>query len=203
MTYFIKELKKVTGNTPLEVHCHDDFGLGTANTLAALNGGANVLSTSMNGVGERCGNAATEEVLMALLVFYNIDFGMKYEKLYELSKTVQELTGISPAPYKAIVGENLFKIEFLETITEAEKDPLGSCVGAYIPSLVGQRRQLVLGRNSTEETIRYKLKELGIKVEERDVPAILKRVLETAEEKRTWIRDNEFKAMIAQMRADR
>jgi len=92
----------------LGVHCHDDFGLATTNTITAVKNGANVADVTVNGLGERAGNAAIEEVATALKFLYNYDISIDFKKILGLSRHVEKLTGIGIARNKAIVGENAF-----------------------------------------------------------------------------------------------
>jgi len=96
---------------PIEIHCHEDFGLGVANTIAALANGASVAHVTVSATGERAGNVPLEDTVMALRTLYNLDVGIKTEKLYELSKLVQNLAGFQLPPNLPIVGDSLYYIE--------------------------------------------------------------------------------------------
>jgi len=96
---------------PIEIHCHEDFGLGVANTIAALANGASVAHVTVTGTGERAGNVPLEDTVMALHCLYGVDTGIKTEKFYELSKLVQELAGFQVPPNRPIVGDWLYRIE--------------------------------------------------------------------------------------------
>src|SRR6202035_5960469 len=98
----IERLKK-----PVEIHCHQDFGLGVANTIAALAAGASVAQTTITGIGERAGNVPMEDVVMALLCLYGIDVGIKTEKFCEVSRFVLDLARVSVPPNRPIVGDKL------------------------------------------------------------------------------------------------
>src|SRR5208282_3439874 len=108
--YLIRMLRKWT-RLPIAVHCHNDFGLATANALACLSAGASIVNITVNGIGERCGLTSLEEVAVALRILYNIDVGIKYEKLCELSKLVETATGPLISKLKPIVGERAFAWE--------------------------------------------------------------------------------------------
>lgn len=190
--YLIREMRKAV-SVPIEVHFHDDFGLATANTLAAVTAGAQILSTTINGIGERSGNAATEEVLLALLILYGIDLKMKYEKLYELSRIVQKLTNVYVHPYKAIVGENVFTHEAAVPIAIHEF-PLVS--EAYLPEVVGHTRRIVLGKKSGKDVIKLKLKELGMSATDIQITEILNRVKRKSEWKKASITTEEFRKIV-------
>jgi len=170
--YLVREMKKIVKNIPIEIHCHDDFGLATACTLAGAEEGAEFLSTTINGIGERSGNAATEEVLVALKILYGIDIGVKLEKLVEVSRLVENLSGIKLHQHKSIVGKNSFAHESGMVVAGVLKMPF---VGeAYNPEIVGQKRKILIGKKSGTQSINAKLKELNINIDSRE---ILKNIL--------------------------
>src|SRR5262249_29508010 len=111
-----------------------DFGLATANTIAAVLAGAEGVSTSVGGVGPRAGNAATEEVALALKVLYGIEAGLRLDRLAELGRTVEECTGYHQAPHKAGAGRNLLELSDIAKIG-SDENPLVS--QPYLPELVG------------------------------------------------------------------
>jgi isopropylmalate/homocitrate/citramalate synthase len=192
--FLIRKIRGLT-NLPIEIHCHDDFGLATANTITAAAAGANVLSTTMNGMGERSGNAPTEEVAVALLLLYGLDLGLRYEKFYEASRLVQELTGVKLQPHKSVVGENAFTFESgagLEGF--AKGDPFIS--ETYLPEVVGQRFRVLLGKKSGKYSIQMKLKELSLDVPEEKVAALLTQVKEQSERTKQPVSDEDFRAMV-------
>ncbi len=106
---FYKKLGEL--DKPLSVHCHNDFGLAVANTLSAIRAGANQAHVTVNGIGERAGNASLEETIVALHSLYNIKTDINTEMLYDVSRTVSRVTGLFLQPNKAIVGENAFAHE--------------------------------------------------------------------------------------------
>src|SRR5438132_237715 len=102
----IDRLKK-----PVEIHCHQDFGLGVANTISALSAGASVAQTTITGLGERAGNVPMEDVVMSLLCLYGIDLGVRTEKFCDVSRFVLELAEVSVPPKRPIVGDKLYYME--------------------------------------------------------------------------------------------
>ncbi|MDD1736330.1 MAG: 2-isopropylmalate synthase, partial [Methanothrix sp.] len=96
---------------PISIHCHNDFGMATANTVAALRAGAAQAHVTVNGIGERAGNASLEEVVMTLESLYKVNTGIKCQDIYQLSRLVSRMTGLPMGPNKAIVGENAFTHE--------------------------------------------------------------------------------------------
>ncbi|HWQ54135.1 MAG TPA: hypothetical protein VN442_10660 [Bryobacteraceae bacterium] len=102
---------KARFNKPIEIHCHEDFGLGVANTISALANGASVAHVTVSAIGERAGNVPLEDTVMALRTMYGVDMGIKTEVLYELSKLVQKLAEIQLPPNRPLVGDALYNIE--------------------------------------------------------------------------------------------
>ena len=173
MYYLISELKKEIEN--ISVHCHNDFGLAVANSLAAIEAGVIQCHVTINGLGERGGNAALEEVVMALHSIYGIKTKIKTELLYNISKLVERLTEIKVQPNKAIVGDNAFAHEsgihahgVLAHALTYEPIP---------PELVGQKRRIILGKHTGTHAIEAKLKELGYKdIDKEKFKEIVKRI---------------------------
>ncbi len=198
INYLIKKIRSLT-SLPIEIHCHDDFGLATANALIAVAAGANVLSTTMNGMGERSGNASTEEVAAALLTLYNLNLGLKYEKLYETSRLVQELTGVRLQPHKAVVGLNSFAFESGAGSEGLMKGPFLS--ETYLPEVVGQKVRLLLGKKSGKYSIQMKLKELSLDVAEEKVGALLDEVKKLSEKTKEPVSDDDFRKMVESLAA--
>lgn len=196
IAYIVRWMIRLT-KLPVEVHCHDDFGMATANTLAGIAAGASVASTTLNGMGERSGGAATEEVAWALKVLYGIDMGLKYERLFGISKLLQDMSGVRLAPNKAIVGENSFGQEagmvvagWKEMVFTAEP---------YLPELVGQAHKLILGKKSGKDSIEVKLKEIGSQASSEQVERLLLRVKTHAEKTKSPVSDEEFKKFVSEI----
>ncbi len=182
---------------PLEVHVHNDLGLATANSLAGVAAGARVVHGTVNGIGERGGNAAIEEVMVGLKVLYGVDVKYKFEKLYELSRLVEELTNFKVAPNKPIVGENEFTRESGIGIRTLLEFPLAML--PLNPEFVGQRVRILLGKKSGMESVRIKLEELGIKAKEEEMRLILERVKAESIKKKSTLEDQEFRNIVRQV----
>ena len=191
ITYIIGNIREVAPKLPLEIHCHNDFGLACANTLAGIVSGADYASTTVNGLGERCGNAATEEVVVALEVLYGVKTGLDLTKLTEISRLVTDLSGVRTQVNKAVVGESAFRHESGMVVAGLLQDPFTA--ETYQPELVGQRRQILLGKKSGLVSISYKVKELGLSVPEQCFPEMLNRVKSEAVSRRRAITDEEFR----------
>jgi 2-isopropylmalate synthase len=169
----IEELKTVV-NVPISIHCHDDFGMAVANSLAAVEAGAAQVHVAVNGLGERAGNASLEEVVMALHMIYKYKTGVNTRLLYSTSRMVASLTGIAVQANKAIVGENAFAHESgIHTRGVTEK-PL--TFEPIKPELVGRKRKLVAGKLAGTRGIKAELEEIDIHPTEEQLKEIVQRV---------------------------
>lgn len=186
---FIKKIKERT-KIPLEVHCHNELGLAVANTLMGVAQGAEVAHVSVNGLGEKTGNASLEETSVALKLLFGIDTGITYEKLYELSQLVQKLSGFKMALNKPVVGDYAFARESGLVVYGLLKYPLS--VQSYNPELVGNSTRILIGKKSGKESIKYKLKELGVHLEDSLIEKILFEVKKQSMEKKRALIDDEF-----------
>ena len=182
MRRLISRLRE-TLKVPLSVHCHDDFGLAVANSLAGVDGGAAQVHVTVNGLGERAGNAALEEVVMGLHMIYKLRTGVNTRLLYETSKLVSRLTGVPIQPNKAIVGENAFAHESGIHTKGVVIKPL--TFEPISPELVGRRRKLIAGKLAGRHGIRAELREAGIHPTEKQLKEIVKRVKELGDKGKT------------------
>jgi isopropylmalate/homocitrate/citramalate synthase len=194
--YMVRWMARVT-KLPVEIHCHDDFGMATANTLAGIAAGATVASTAFNGMGERAGGAPTEEVVMALKLLYGLDLGLKCDKFYAVSKLLQEMSGARLAPHKAIVGENAFGQEAGMVVSGWKE--MAFTAEPYLPEMVGQSHKLILGKKSGRDSIELKLKEFGLIAEKDQVEKILLRVKRQAEKTKAPVSDADFKGIVKEI----
>lgn len=185
---------------PIEAHFHNDFGLATANTLAAVCEGAEIVHTTVNAIGERMGNADLAEVALSLEALYGVEVGLKYEKLCELSKLVERLSGVRMPPHKPVVGDGAFKVEsgivvsWWLRLKESNK-PL--VMYPYIWDLVGQKGvEVILGKKSGRDSITMKLKELDLDFPADKVDKILEQVKEESIKRKSPITDEIFKEIL-------
>ena len=199
MQYFVQEVKKrIPEGTRLETHFHQDFGMGVANTIMALAEGAEVVHSTVLGLGERAGNAPTEDVAMALLTMYDIDIGLNYDKLYPLSKLVQEISGVDVPSNRSIVGVQLFQVEsgiianwFKNCGLEHQTE-----LFPFKPEFVGQPpADVVIGKGSGMDTINIWLERLQIQASEEQAMAILTAVKASGLKKKDLLTVDEFKAI--------
>lgn len=178
MTQFVSEIKKHV-KVPLAVHCHDDFGLSVANSLAGVLGGAEEIHVTVNGLGERAGNAALEEVVMSLQAFYNIKTNINTRKMAFVSRLVSQLTGIAVPPNKAIVGENAFSHESGIHVHGVLSD--GSTYEPMRPEIVGKERSFVVGKHSGVHAVQNKLREYGIQLTPEQMKEVVAKIKKWAE----------------------
>lgn len=190
--YLVRELVKDL-NIDLALHCHNDFGLAVINSITGILAGAKGISTTVNGIGERAGNASLEELIMALKILYGKDLGFKTKYIKELSDLVSTYSGL-PIPYnKPVVGNNVFRHESGIHVDAVIEEPL--CYEPYVPELVGQRRQLVLGKHSGCRAVRAKLNECDLEVSDEELIEIVRRVKKSREEGK-YINDKIFKEIV-------
>jgi len=187
--YLVKKLKEWV-NVPIHVHCHNEFGLATALSIAGVKAGAEWIHVTVNGIGERSGNTDLAEVAMALYLLYGKDIGIRYEKLCEISRLVQELSGIKMPPNKPVVGDCIFKRESGVAVLQLLNYP--PSVEPYPPELVGGKREIVLGKKSGTHAVEWKLRELGFSATKEQVAAILERVKAYSIKKKGPLTDDEF-----------
>ena len=159
---------------PLSIHCHNDFGLATANTIAALAAGAKQAHVTVNGLGERAGNASMEEVVMSLEWLYKYNTGIKHEMIYRTSRLVSRLTGVPVSPNKALVGGNAFTHEAGIHVHGLIADK--STYEPMNPEYIGRQRQIVLGKHAGRSSITLALKEMGLEADEVQTEEIFNRV---------------------------
>ncbi|MGE5594137.1 MAG: LeuA family protein [Betaproteobacteria bacterium] len=199
--YLVKRVKERV-KKPLEVHFHDDFGLGAANTIIALAAGADVAHTTVTAIGERAGNTPYEDVALGLKVLYGVDTGIKTEKMYELSKLVRKLAGIEVRPNRPIVGDMIFKIESGIISSWFKNCGLENAV-ELMPfrwDVVGQEPvEVVLGKNSGADSIRMWLDRIGVDATDEQVNTILWQVKDFAYEHKRLMTQAEFEALVAKV----
>ena len=175
MRKLIEEVRKAV-KVPLSIHCHDDFGMAVANSLAAVEAGATQVHATINGLGERAGNAALEELVMALHMIYKLKTGINARLLYSTSRMVSTLTGIFVQANKAIVGENAFAHESGIHTRGVTVKPL--TFEPIKPESVGRTRKFVAGKLAGTRGIKAELEDIGIHPTEDQLREIVKRVKE-------------------------
>jgi len=160
---------------PTSVHTHDDLGLAVTNALVGISAGAGLVHGTVNGVGERAGNVAIEEVAIALYHGYGVET-LELEHVYDVAQSIASATGIPLAPNKAVVGENAFTHESgIHTDGTLKDDAMYE---PYAPETVGRERRLVLGKHAGRAGVRAALAEHDLEVDEDELSAVVSRVKE-------------------------
>ncbi len=162
----------------LETHCHNDYGLAVANTLAAFEGGASALSVSINGIGERAGIASLAEVATCLKMIYKIDT-VKLDKIVSLTPLIEKYSGIVVSPISPIVGENAFSHKSGVHTAAVLFDP--STYEAFPPDLVGRRRQIIIDKYTGKRAVESRFERLGIPLTEEQLTEIVQNIKERPE----------------------
>jgi len=202
LAYLIKKVRTWV-DVPLAVHCHNHLGLGVANACAAVTAGAEIVHTTVNGVGHFAGMPPLEEVAIALRIGFGIDLGIKYERLYELSKTVEKFTKVKMHPHKPVVGEMMFsrseERKDIQELMERRKD--GSLKGffPYLPEFVGNRSRVVMAEKVTRLAIEFNLAEMGVKTTDKEMDEIHRRVRQVAMKERRIIPEEELKKIAGEV----
>jgi len=165
---------------PLSIHCHDDLGMALANTLAALKCGASCAHATVNGLGERAGNTAYEELVMALEVLYGYETRIRKEGIYHLASLVSRLTGVQLPVNKAVVGEMAFTHESGIHAHGVMREP--STYESIKPEMIGRKRRIVLGKHSGSASVEAALNEMNYKTDENQLKEIVKRIKQMGDE---------------------
>ncbi|MEW6189644.1 MAG: homocitrate synthase [Actinomycetota bacterium] len=189
-TYEIVKTLKRELDMEIEMHTHNDFGMATANALAGIKAGATWVNTTVNGLGERAGNAALEEVVMAMKHIGGIDLGFKTTMFCELSEYVANASARTVPVWKAIVGANVFAHESGIHADGVLKHP--ATYEAFTPEEVGLERQIIIGKHSGTHSIIVKFREYGIELTEEEARDILKEVRAAAVELKRALFDKEL-----------
>jgi 2-isopropylmalate synthase len=166
-------------DNPISVHCHNDFGLAVANSIAAINAGASCAHVTINGLGERAGNASLEEFVMALQCLYSKKHNIKVNLLYEISRFVSNTMGVIVQPNKAIIGENAFGHESGIHTHGIINNPL--TYEPISPELVGRKRWLQAGKHAGAHGIRAILSDFGIQPDEEQLHKIIEKQKDIAD----------------------
>jgi 2-isopropylmalate synthase len=183
---FADLIAEVTAATDarIDVHTHDDFGLAAANALMGYEAGAAQSQVSVNGIGERAGNAAYEEVVMALESLYDVDTGIDTTRITELSRIIEDRSGIDVPANKPVVGTNAFSHESGIHAAGVIENSDTFEPGVMTPEMVGAERELVLGKHTGQHSVRERLVDAGYDPSDEQVREVTRRVKEFGAEKR-------------------
>lgn len=179
MRYLISHVRDglpeaVKKKVPLAIHCHNDFGLASANTLAAMEEGVSYLHTCIAGFGERAGIAPFEEVVTAAELLYNIDTGVDMGKIYRIAQSGEKAFAMPIQFHKPIIGENIFTHEVEEEVEEMMSQPL--VFEPFPPEIVGRETMIFIGRNTGQTLIQKLLEKAGIRASPRQMDELFRRI---------------------------
>ncbi len=187
-----------TLSIPVEIHTHNDFGLATANALAGIEAGCLTANTTVNGLGERAGNAALEEVVMALKRIYSLDVGIDTPKLLDLSRLVADASRCSVPPWKAIVGENTFAHESGIHAHSVLQNPM--TYEPFSPEEVGWERRVVVGKHSGRHSVSQVLEKHGINLNSEETKSVLEAIRQESVQKKRSLTTQEVLNLVQQGR---
>lgn len=179
-------------DVPVHFHGHNDFGLATASAVAAVRAGARWIQGTVNGMGERAGNANLLEVALALEALYGIETSLRLERARAVSERVRELSGYELEPWKPLVGSTLFRRESGAVASQFHDPP---SIEPYSAELVAAERSVVLGKKSGIDSIRIKAAELGLELSEEAERELLAAVKERGAATRGLVSDEEFREL--------
>lgn len=190
---YLTRLVKSWVDVPVAVHCHNDFGLAVACTIACLKEGADSAHVTVNGLGEKTGNADIAELAIALHGLYGIETNLKLDKLFELSKLVEEITKVPVSPMRPVVGDMVFTRESGLVVAQMLSYP--PSVEGYAPEVVGRKREVSLGKKSGKKSIEFALEQVNVTLPEDKIESLLTEVKAYSTQKKGSVSLEEFKAM--------
>jgi len=161
---------------PIDVHCHNDFGLAVANTIAAVEAGASQVQVTVNGLGERAGNADLAQTVMIMESMYRIKTGIRKERLVETSRLISRFSGIGITPTQPVVGENVFSHESGIHSHGVIKNSATFEPGIMTPEMVGHRRRLTLGKHVGRHAVRQMLTDVHVEPNDAQLDIIVEKV---------------------------
>jgi isopropylmalate/homocitrate/citramalate synthase len=192
--FLVRQVREWVGpQVSLHFHGHNDFGMATACAVAAVRAGAEWIQGTINGMGERAGNADIGEIAMALQGLYGVPVELNLKEIRNVSALVRRTAGHQLEPWKPIVGENLF---MRESGAVASQFHIPEAIEPFSAELVGAKREIVLGKKSGLDSIAIKAKELGISLTTEQQQAVLAAVKSAGVEKRGLITDAEFRFIV-------
>jgi isopropylmalate/homocitrate/citramalate synthase len=183
----------VGADVPVHFHGHNDFGVATASAVAAVRAGARWVHGTINGMGERAGNANLGEVALALRALYDVETNLKLDRVRAASERVRELSGYELDPWKPLTGDTLYRRESGAVASQFHDPP---SIEPYSSELVATERSIVLGKKSGLDSIRIKADELGLDVPEERRAEVLAAVKQLGTKKHALVTDEEFKKIV-------
>lgn len=192
MSFFIRQFKERV-KIPVELHCHNELGLATANAIAGVGQGADIVDVTVNGLGDKCGLPPLPEIALGTRFFLGLETGIKYEKLHELSKLVEEISKFKVPKNKPIVGDDAHAYESGLLVWALTVPTYPFAARSYLPELVGRKTKFVLGKKSGVTSIKKKLEELNLKIDDDDaLRKITEEVKKLGIEKKSFVTEEEL-----------
>lgn len=194
IAYMVRWMKKLTSGLPVEVHCHNDFGMATACELAGISAGAEVVHSCVNGLGERTGNAALEELILGMNIMLGMPNTYHFEKLGELCHLVETLSGIPAAPNKPYVGSRNYTRESGIGVNLVVEKPLA--MFATNPAFFGRKADIALGKKSGKASVHYYLEQMNLLASDEQIDEILAQVKAVGTQKKGLLTMDEFQKIV-------
>ena len=180
-------------DVPVHFHGHNDFGVATASAVAAVRAGATYVHGTINGMGERAGNANLGEVALTLKALYGVESNLRLDRIRAVSARVRELSGYELEPWKPVTGETLYRRESGAVASQFHDPP---SIEPYSSELVATERSIVLGKKSGLDSVRIKADELGLDLPEERRAEVLAEVKRLGATERRLVTDDEFRALV-------
>jgi len=191
--FLVRQTREWIGdNVPVHWHGHNDFGLATTCSIAAVKGGARWIQGTINGMGERAGNTNLAEVALALRGLYGVQTNLRLDRVRAFTERLRELSGYELEPFKPVFGQNLFTRESGAVAAQFHEP---EAIEPYASAVVGAERRIVLGKKSGIDSIRIKAQELGLELSEDEQRRLLAEVKRRGTEKRGLVTDEEFREL--------
>jgi 2-isopropylmalate synthase len=198
--YIIGKMREWIPGIPIEMHAHNDYGLATVDMIAAVVGGAEVVHTSINALGERSGNAATEEVALDIEMMLGLDTGIKLDRIYPVCRLVSDLTKIPIPMNKPVTGDNQFSFEsgmVVDSIERLSKTDRYFAPFICVPEMIGRKKgyNIVLGKMTGKTAVAKKLEELGIPATKEQITEVVQAVKNEGSIRKWSITDDIFESI--------
>jgi isopropylmalate/homocitrate/citramalate synthase len=191
--FLVRQTREWVGpDVPVHWHGHNDFGVATACSLAAVKGGARWIQGTINGMGERAGNASLAEIALALRGLYGVRTNLRLERVRAFAERLRTLSGYQLEPFKPLFGENLFTRESGAVAAQFHEP---EAIEPYASDVVGAQRRIVLGKKSGIDSIRIKAQELGLDLTDDEQRRLLAEVKKRGTERRGLVTDDEFREL--------
>ena len=192
MFYLTQRLREWV-QVPIMTHCHNDFGMATACSIASIKGGADCVHVTINGLGEKTGNADVAEIAISASL-YGVPIDLNMKKLYPAAKLVEKISNVPISPLKPVTGDNVFKRESGVTVAQLMTYP--PAVEGFSPEVLGRERDVLLSKKSGKRSLQYKMEKLGLQAAPEHIDEILKQVKALGVKKKGLVSDREFQDIV-------